>query len=118
MYENLGLRNEFSSTLRNYTIIVFQNGDLNKVRDLFLKYGMVETVIRNDKEVINENDSVATMLSYLDENICKLQGIDPEIIQTIQQQKKQRAKIIQQGDKKYCGLDKKTIFKQCILPAI
>ena len=53
---------------------------MNKVRDLFLKYGMVETITRNEKEVINENDSVATMLSYLDENICKLQGIDPEII--------------------------------------
>ena len=44
MYEGLSLKNEFCSSLRNLTILLFQNGDLNKIKDIFIKYGMLEVM--------------------------------------------------------------------------
>ena len=42
MYENLGLKNEYINNLRNYTILVFTAGDLNKLKDLFIKYDYLD----------------------------------------------------------------------------
>ena len=41
MYENLSLKNEFVRSLRNYAIMMFQAGDLNKIKELFLRYSFI-----------------------------------------------------------------------------
>ena len=73
MYENLGMRNEFLNTLRNFTISVFTSGDLNKIKELFVKFGYLETIKKSEdgKPTINEEESVASLLGFLDENTCK-----------------------------------------------
>jgi len=71
MYENLGLKNEFSDSLRNYTLLVFQTGDLNKIKDIFLKYNLLDTTKEDKKVVINELESVQNMISFFDDNICR-----------------------------------------------
>lgn len=48
MYENLGLRNEFLNTLRNFTLSVFTAGDLNKIKELFAKFGYLEITKKSD----------------------------------------------------------------------
>ena len=42
MYESLLLKNEFCNSLRNYVILLLQSGELSKLKDVFMKYGMVE----------------------------------------------------------------------------
>jgi len=32
MYEQLNMKHEFSSALRNYTLLLFQSGDLSKIK--------------------------------------------------------------------------------------
>ena len=74
MYENLGLKNEFINNLRNYTILVFTAGDLNKIKDLFVKYDYLDVSrgqLGDGKPSINTAESVASLLGYLDENQCK-----------------------------------------------
>jgi hypothetical protein len=98
MYENLGLRNEFLNTLRNFTISVFTAGDLNKIKDLFVKFGYLDIVQNqkpgNGKPIVNEEESVASLLGYLDENTCKQQGIDMEMYQNIQLRKRMKSRVI------------------------
>lgn len=106
MYENLGLRNEFLNTLRNFTLSVFTAGDLNKIKELFVKFGYLEIIKKSDKTTVNEAESVASLLGFLDENTCKQEGIDMEMYQNIQQRKRLKAKLIIVGDRKYCGYDK------------
>lgn len=72
MYENLSLKNEFLNTLRNYTVLVFTAGDLNKIKELFTKFGFLDLNTSNEKsKSINHQDSVTSLLGYLDENTCK-----------------------------------------------
>lgn len=66
MYENLGLKNEFLNNLRNYIILVFTAGDLNKIKDLFMKYDYIHVVNNN----INQAESIASILGFIDENTC------------------------------------------------
>jgi len=42
MYEALVLKNEFCNSLRNYLILLLQSGELTKLKEVFLKYGMLE----------------------------------------------------------------------------
>jgi hypothetical protein len=42
MYESLQLKNEFSNCLRNFIILVLEDGDVNKLKEILMKYGMVE----------------------------------------------------------------------------
>jgi len=120
MYENLGLRNEFLNTLRNFTLSVFTAGDLNKIKELFVKFGYLEITKKSDERnsTVNEAESVASLLGYLDENTCKQEGIDTETYQNIQLKKRMKARVIIVGDKKYCGYEKSQIFKRCILPVL
>ena len=108
MYENLGLRNEFLNTLRNFTMSVFTAGDLNKIKELFVKFGYLEISKKTDdrKSSVNEAESVAGLLGYLDENTCKQEGLDMEMYQNIQMKKRMKARVIIVGDKKYCGYEK------------
>jgi len=85
MYENLDLRNEFIDALRNYTILIFNQGDLNKIKDLFLRYSLLDVTNRLDGEdvIINGQESVTNLISMLDSNLCRLQGIDHSMINQI-----------------------------------
>jgi hypothetical protein len=70
MYENLGLKNEYINNLRNYTILVFTAGDLNKLKDLFVKYNYLDISNKSDEEKkeINKAESITNLLGFLDEN--------------------------------------------------
>lgn len=70
MYENLGLKNEYINNLRNYTILVFTAGDLNKLKDLLIKYDFLDISNKSDEEKreINKAESIANLLGFLDEN--------------------------------------------------
>jgi len=57
-------------------------------------------------------------LSYLDIDNCQKHGINTDILLGIHKEKKARNKIIIQGDKKFCGIDKKVLYKDCILPVL
>jgi len=57
-------------------------------------------------------------LSYLDIENCQKHGINTDILQGIHKEKKARNKIIIQGEKKFCGIDKKILYKECILPVL
>lgn len=67
MMENLSLKNEFMESLTNYAIVIFQAGDLNKIRDLFMKYNLIETNKKQSKVVVNQAESIKMLLSFLDE---------------------------------------------------
>lgn len=72
MYQNLGLKNEFINTLRNYTVMVFTAGDLNKIKDLFVKYDLLEVTQKlsfDNKK--SGTEAITNLLGYLDENTCK-----------------------------------------------
>lgn len=118
MYENLNLKNEFLNTLRNYTVLVFTAGDLNKIKDLFVKFGFLDLNLTNEKKSINHQESVTGLLGYLDESTFKQQGIEPEVYHNIQAKKRMKARVIITSEKKYCGYERTHIFKQCILPVL
>ena len=40
------------------------------------------------------------------------------MLQGINKDKKARNKIMAQGEKKFCGIDKKVLYKECILPVL
>ncbi len=92
MYENLGLKNEYINNLRNYTILVFTAGDLNKLKDLFIKYDYldVSNKLVDGKVNINKAESITNLLGYLDENQCRQNGIEPEVYQSIQMKKRMK----------------------------
>lgn len=95
MYESLQLKNEFCTSLRNFLILVLEQGDFSKLKETLIKYGMVEFQGRHKvNPTINKQDTVQSLVSYLDEQVCKQQEIDVEMIQSIKHQKKQRSKII------------------------
>ena len=118
MFETMGLKNEFQVSLRNYTVQVFQKGDLNKMRDLLIKYAYIEGSKKGDYFQVNQHDSITSLLSYLDIENCQKLGINPDTLQGIHKDKKARNKIIVQGEKKFCGIDKKILYKECILPVL
>ena len=124
MYEQLELKNEFLEALGNLTLMTFETGDYNKIKDLLLRYGLIECnqkISKNgeDKFVINKEDSLQQLLSYFDEDLCEDQGINHDIFHHIQKQKKMRSRILSQAAKKFCGtVEKEQIFKQCILPKL
>lgn len=107
MYENLELKNEFMDAIRNYSILVFLKGDLNKIKDLFMRFSMLDiTQKENQAPQINQLESVNNMVCMLDTEICKLQGIDPNYITQLKLLKKQRSKIISEVRKTFCGVEK------------
>lgn len=68
MYESLQLKNEFCSTLRNFLILVLEQGDFNKLKETLMKYGMVEYHGRNkENQTVNKQETVHNLVSYLDE---------------------------------------------------
>lgn len=116
MFENLHLKNEFIRAMRNYTLMVFSSGDFNKIKQLMMKYSLIET--KQNKRV-NKDETVTQLLGYFDVETCQENGIDPETFTTFQKQKKIRSKIISEGQKKFCGgIEKEQIFKQCVLPVL
>ena len=42
MYEQLGLKNEFLEALGNLTLMTLETGDYNAIKELLLKYGLLE----------------------------------------------------------------------------
>ena len=44
MYQSLELRNEFINSLRNYTLMIFEAADLNKIKELLVKYSLINAV--------------------------------------------------------------------------
>ena len=41
MFEKLNMKIEFIQSLREYTIMVFETGDLNKIKDLLMRYSLL-----------------------------------------------------------------------------
>jgi hypothetical protein len=47
--------------------MIFRAGDLNKIKDLLYKYGLLEGTTEKDKKlVIHEKESIGNLLSLLD----------------------------------------------------
>jgi len=70
MHESMHYKNEFLDCLRNYSIMVFQSGDLNKIKDLMIKYSFIEGAQRAGKYLINQQESITNLLTLLDESVC------------------------------------------------
>ena len=60
MYEQLGLKNEFLEALGNLALMTLEIGNFNSIKDLLLKYGLLEINFRagEDKVQINRDESV------------------------------------------------------------
>lgn len=56
MFENLLLKNEFLRAMRNYTLMVFSSGDFNKIKELLMKYGLIET--KKSGKRVNKEETV------------------------------------------------------------
>ena len=96
--------------------MVFSSGDFNKIKQLMMKYSLIET--KQNKRV-NKEETVTQLLGYFDVDTCQEHGIDPETFTSFQKQKKIRSKIISESQKKFCGgVEKEQIFKQCVLPVL
>ena len=67
MFENLHLKNEFIRAMRNYTLMVFSSGDFNKIKQLMMKYSLIET--KQNKRV-NKEETVTQLLGYFDVETC------------------------------------------------
>lgn len=70
MYENLSLKNEFVRSLRNYAIMVFQAGDLNKIKELFRRYSFIHSS--------NSQESIQMLLGMFDEDTCRKHNLNPD----------------------------------------
>ena len=79
MFENLKLKNEFLRSMRNYTLMVFSSGDFNKIKELLMKYSLIEGKQSSKKFTINKEETVTQLLGYFDVDTCQAQGIDPEM---------------------------------------
>ena len=73
MYQSLELRNEFINALRNYTLMIFEAADLNKIKDLLVKYSLINAIQPDgqSKFYINQADSLTNFLSFFDSNTFK-----------------------------------------------
>ena len=111
MYENLSLKNEFVRSLRNYAIMVFQAGDLNKIKELFRRYGFIHSAN-------NSQESVQMLLGMFDEDTCRKHNLNPDEFYSYLAQRKQRAKFILESETKFCGVEREVLFKSCILPVL
>ena len=131
IYENLGLKNEFLRTLSHYALCVYQSGNLNKIKDIFIRFSLFEgfqSRSSNDSNQttasfqINEGETIARLLSSIDEDTCKQLNIDSKLFFEIQSHKKKvRDKVlIFQQDKTFCGgnVERSKIFTQCLLPVL
>ena len=67
MFENLHLKNEFIRAMRNYTLMVFSSGDFNKIKQLMMKYSLIET--KQNKRV-NKEETMTQLLGYFDVETC------------------------------------------------
>lgn len=67
--------------MRNYTLMVFSSGDFSKIKELLVKYSMVESLSKpNSKKLrINKEETITQLLGYFDVETCQAQGIDPEL---------------------------------------
>lgn len=105
--------------MRNYTLMVFSSGDFNKIKELMMKYSLIEGKQNVKKFKMNREETITQLLGYFDVETCQSQGIDPEMFSGIQKQKKMRSKIIVDSQKKFCGgIEREQIFKECVLPVL
>jgi len=111
MYENLSLKNEFVRSLRNYAIMVFQAGDLNKIKELFRRYSFIHPSN-------NSQESVQMLLGMFDEDTCRKHNLNPDEFHSYLAQRKQRSKVILESETKFCGVEREVLFKSCILPVL
>lgn len=88
------------------------------MRDLLMKYAYIEGSKKGENFEVNQQDSVTSLLSYLDIDNCQKHGINPDVLQGINKDKKARNRIMVQDEKKFCGIDKKVLYKECILPVL
>lgn len=71
------MKNEYCTLLKNYCVMIFQAGDFSKIRQLFIKYGLVDVY----KGKIDSTDSVHNLISNLDQSDCQSLGIEPQLLQ-------------------------------------
>ena len=115
------MRNEFLKALHNFTICVFQKLDLNRIKDLFMRFNLLEGVSRDGVFQINKDLTLKTMLADLDDQTMQNFEINQNQINKIQEaapHKKSRNKLAQNPQKTFCGLEKMQIFKKIILPVL
>ena len=58
MYENLGMKNEFQKCLHNYAVCVFQKLDLNRIKDLLLRFNLLEGMTKDGHFFINKEETL------------------------------------------------------------
>jgi hypothetical protein len=57
---------------------VFETGDLNKIKDLLIRYSLLHlTHKQNSKPIINLAESLTGILGFFDEETCLNAGLDP-----------------------------------------
>jgi len=55
-YEHMGLRNEFIKTVREFTMMILEAGDLNKIKTLFMKFDLLHGNLRpKNRFVLNQS---------------------------------------------------------------
>ena len=121
MYENLAMRNEFQKSLHNYAICVFQKLDLNRIKDLLIKFNLLEGITKEGHFFVNKEETLKSMLSNIDSETCQNLEIHEDFkdqIQSTVQHKKTRQKTGIDHQKTFCGMEKMQIFKKIILPVL
>ena len=70
MFENLKLKNEFIRSMRNYTLMVFSSGDFNKIKQLMMKYSLIEGKQSVKSFKMNKEETITQLLGYFDIETC------------------------------------------------
>jgi len=105
--------------LREYLLMLMEKGDLNKVKDLLMKFGLIHGSRKpRNRFVINQTETVTVLLGYMEPSHWKHSGLKQEDYSVYQSKKKQREKISFQEEKTFCGADKEEIFRKSILPVL
>ena len=61
------MRNEFLKALHNYSVCVFQKLDLNRIKDLLMRFNLLEGITKEGVFQINKDQTLKAMLSDLDD---------------------------------------------------
>jgi len=91
---------------------------IEAIKEILARYGLLEGSQRGGVFVVNKSDSVQSLLFNFDADTCVAKGLDPDQFTHYQNVKKNRSKVIQDGAKKYCGIENTQLFKDCILPVL
>jgi hypothetical protein len=62
-------------TLREYLLMLLEKGDLNKVKDLLMKFSLIHGSRKKKNFAINQSETITVLMGYLDPNHWKYSGL-------------------------------------------